>query len=142
MKCPRCGLFNPDYAMRCDCGYDFTKKAVDKSFDQYIKLPGAMQGFFVLQILGVLYFGFHVILTLSGGGSDAIYSTAALAWFAANVILAWQLVYRKNWARYGLVVLTFPLGLLLLSREVRAYCAYGDRDAVASGRTDPPRPPA
>jgi len=24
MKCPQCGLFNPDEAQRCDCGYDFT----------------------------------------------------------------------------------------------------------------------
>ena len=23
MKCPRCGLINPDNAMHCDCGFDF-----------------------------------------------------------------------------------------------------------------------
>ena len=23
MKCPQCGLFSPDSAQRCDCGYDF-----------------------------------------------------------------------------------------------------------------------
>jgi hypothetical protein len=23
MRCPKCGLFNPDIAQRCDCGYDF-----------------------------------------------------------------------------------------------------------------------
>ena len=24
MKCPRCGLFSPDVALRCDCGYQFS----------------------------------------------------------------------------------------------------------------------
>lgn len=28
MDCPRCGLDNPDIAMRCDCGYDFDAKAM------------------------------------------------------------------------------------------------------------------
>jgi len=26
MKCPNCGLTNPDEALRCDCGYDFVRK--------------------------------------------------------------------------------------------------------------------
>ena len=26
MKCPKCGLTNPDDAMWCDCGYDFEKQ--------------------------------------------------------------------------------------------------------------------
>ncbi len=26
MKCPNCGLINPDSALRCDCGYDFSKQ--------------------------------------------------------------------------------------------------------------------
>lgn len=28
MKCPHCGLTNPSTAQRCDCGYDFDKKAL------------------------------------------------------------------------------------------------------------------
>lgn len=28
MKCPRCGLLNPDIAQRCDCGYDFEARTV------------------------------------------------------------------------------------------------------------------
>jgi len=26
VRCPQCGLFNPDTAERCDCGYDFDRK--------------------------------------------------------------------------------------------------------------------
>jgi len=32
MKCPKCGLFNPDSAMRCDCGYDFESAQVKESY--------------------------------------------------------------------------------------------------------------
>jgi len=32
MKCPRCGLINPDGAIRCDCGYDFKTGEVKNSF--------------------------------------------------------------------------------------------------------------
>jgi hypothetical protein len=31
-KCPRCGLFSPDEANRCDCGYDFRTKTVQSSY--------------------------------------------------------------------------------------------------------------
>ena len=32
MNCPICGLFNPDTAVRCDCGYDFPSKEVKESY--------------------------------------------------------------------------------------------------------------
>ena len=31
-KCPRCGLFSPKEAVRCDCGYDFATKTVQASY--------------------------------------------------------------------------------------------------------------
>lgn len=31
MKCPHCGLINPDSSQRCDCGYDFTLKDVPET---------------------------------------------------------------------------------------------------------------
>src|SRR5262245_32656273 len=31
MKCPNCGLFNPDSAQRCDCGYDFASGSMQRS---------------------------------------------------------------------------------------------------------------
>jgi len=32
MKCPICKLENPDIARRCDCGYDFFTKSLEKSY--------------------------------------------------------------------------------------------------------------
>ncbi len=32
MNCPKCKLTNPPEAIRCDCGYDFNTKTMQKSF--------------------------------------------------------------------------------------------------------------
>ena len=32
MDCPRCKLISPATAQRCDCGYDFETKTVEKAF--------------------------------------------------------------------------------------------------------------
>src|SRR5215217_3520717 len=32
LKCPHCGLFSPAEAARCDCGYDFKTKTVERSY--------------------------------------------------------------------------------------------------------------
>jgi hypothetical protein len=31
-ECPHCGLFSPEEAIRCDCGYDFTSQTVQSSY--------------------------------------------------------------------------------------------------------------
>jgi hypothetical protein len=32
VTCPKCGLFSPDEAVRCDCGYDFAAREVRDSY--------------------------------------------------------------------------------------------------------------
>lgn len=32
MECPKCGLINPDSAVRCDCGYDFALGTEKESY--------------------------------------------------------------------------------------------------------------
>ena len=34
MQCPKCRLFNPPTAIRCDCGYDFPTGFVKASYVQ------------------------------------------------------------------------------------------------------------
>lgn len=36
-QCPRCGLWNADSALRCDCGYDFEKGTVEESYSKDIE---------------------------------------------------------------------------------------------------------
>src|SRR5262245_35407815 len=31
-KCPSCDLYNPEFALRCDCGYDFQSRQIEKSY--------------------------------------------------------------------------------------------------------------
>ena len=35
MKCPECGLINPESAMRCDCGYDFQSQRMKESYIEF-----------------------------------------------------------------------------------------------------------
>jgi hypothetical protein len=32
MVCPKCKLINPNTAQRCDCGFDFVTKTVEKPY--------------------------------------------------------------------------------------------------------------
>jgi len=36
MKCPECGLINPDSALRCDCGFDFQSQSTKESYVEFI----------------------------------------------------------------------------------------------------------
>lgn len=55
MKCPHCGLINPDIAERCDCGYDFTAKTVEQAYahaEPEKKAPKSPRGLRVLVFAG------------------------------------------------------------------------------------------
>jgi hypothetical protein len=117
MKCPRCGLLNPEQAQRCDCGYDFKDGIVKKA---YFK-QGLPRGFKTYVILVVVL---NILAAVAAVASGKIANLAgALLW---SILIWWlytRLVQKRNWARLALIVLTFPVGLLLgLSREARLYC--------------------
>lgn len=97
MKCPRCGLFNPDIAGRCDCGYDFTTKTVEKAYFEQ-KLPNVIKTFFIVLILAN---GLNTIASLRSENSYWI--TFNLLWTVIVYPLYLQMTRRKAWARYALM---------------------------------------
>ncbi|MDA2930376.1 hypothetical protein MYX84_10595 [Acidobacteria bacterium AH-259-O06] len=117
MKCPRCGLINPDTAQRCDCGYDFEKGTVESSYYKQ-ELPKDIKTYLIIIVV------VNVLVALAAlMGGDPIRIVFVLIWSAGIYGLYSQLMQKKNWARMALIVLTFPIGLfLMLSREVKLYC--------------------
>lgn len=117
MKCSRCGLISPEFAQRCDCGYDFHTKTVEMAYFTQT-LPKDIRTFLIITVAANFVLG---ILVLMQGDPWRI--AMAGLW---SVVVYWlysRLVMKQNWARIALVVLTFPLGLLVgLSNEARLYC--------------------
>jgi len=121
VKCPRCGLINPEIAQRCDCGYDFVTHGVEKPhFKQ--TLPGQVKGFLILV---VIWNALGVVQAIVWRNVYGI--IAALLWTFALYALYLQMVKKKAWARIALIVLTFPFGLVfLLLPEVKIYVLQKD----------------
>ena len=44
MKCPNCGLENPDSTLKCDCGYNFVKKEIVSKLEENIEKPKIQNG--------------------------------------------------------------------------------------------------
>ena len=121
MDCPRCGLVNPGIAERCDCGYDFKSKKVEKAYFRQ-GLPAPIKTYIGLVVV------VNVLLGIRAIGSARPFTQIGPAVFAAVVYpLYVQLLKKKNWARIALAVLTFPIGtILLLTREVKLYVLQKD----------------
>ena len=116
MECPRCGLLNPDTAIRCDCGYDFQSRTVEKAYFTQ-QLPRWIR---VYLIIVLICNGLVVVVDLASGNIVRFLMTAV--WMAVVYWCYWNLVKKKNWARLALAILTFPIGLWLLGTEARLYC--------------------
>ena len=119
-KCPRCGLVNPDIAQRCDCGYDFEKGTIEKAYIKQ-RFPKDIKTYIsiiiplnLLGIFGAIYLGDFIRIISVAVGTIAIYSFYL------------QLKKKKIWARIALIILTFPIGLILVSNEAKLYCKQKD----------------
>lgn len=122
MDCPRCGLINPDSAQRCDCGYDFITKKVEKPYEEQ-GLPKEIKTWLIIVIVVNLIFIIRSLLS-----DDLMTIVEIVIWSAIICFLYSQLVKRKNWARIALVILSFPIGLILgLSREAKLYCLQSEK---------------
>lgn len=60
MKCPKCGLYNPDNSEKCDCGYNFKSNDININRDYFVRKGNKLkfEGIF-LMIIG---FAFAVFL--------------------------------------------------------------------------------
>jgi hypothetical protein len=116
MECPRCRLINPDTALRCDCGYDFESKTVEKSYFAQ-PLPSGLR---IFVIVVIVWNGIGLVGCLASG--DMIRLLVTGVWMALVYWCYANLVRKKNWARIALIFLTFPIGLWLLGSEARLYC--------------------
>ncbi len=62
MDCPKCKLINPDTALRCDCGYNFSTRQMENSYCYQSNQGMASVGFrfanFIVDIIlsGIVYY--------------------------------------------------------------------------------------
>ena len=88
MNCPRCKLINPDWALRCDCGYDFELGVVGASYsDTELDVPQSKGGRAVLK-LGIKRVGVFVAVSL---GTYLVLSIALGITLGAAGVLSWTL---------------------------------------------------
>ena len=65
VTCPRCGLYNPESAERCDCGYDFASGEVKTSYLSTVHTPRSSRlkrkSIPLMLLLTVLTGGFYYV---------------------------------------------------------------------------------
>jgi len=128
MKCPICGLINPEPAQRCDCGYDFDKGTMEKPY--YIQKPREdskaskvlITAYIILHIIFyTIFIGMFFVIFFNTPPMPVFWSIVTYYGFLCFLYL--QLRKRKNWARITLVIITFPFGSSYYSsQEFKVYC--------------------
>jgi hypothetical protein len=118
MECPRCGLFNPPEAQRCDCGYDFAKGTVERAYFRQA-LPKQMK----TSLLVIILLNLVALITVALAAGDLVRILVAICWAGLMWFLYGMVFLKHYWAYIALIVITFPIGLVLANtREVRLYC--------------------
>ena len=106
MKCPKCGLENPDIAERCDCGYDFASGEMKRSYLTAAQKP-AQEGMFretdyVPFMLGVFLIGGLIAVPLTYGAATGLGYFESLPWALGSCVV-FLVAFRRNgtisWSR-------------------------------------------
>ena len=108
--CPKCGRANPDTALRCDCGYDFSSRAMKVSY----LIPRTLEGpraerwtvGFIL-CLSIMWIGLYAITLelVAGIVRDRMLERASHDGYAAYVSLAGFLIIMPVALLFSLVIL-------------------------------------
>lgn len=77
-RCPNCGLWNSEKAIRCDCGYDFHAQQQSERFTRLQKIKADFRRKYILQIvagvlLSIMYFSREMI------GDDVVFFMTIIA---------------------------------------------------------------
>ena len=85
--CPKCGLANPESAQRCDCGYDFAARSVERS---YANLGNRAERGLTLAQVGVRNMVLGPLVCLAGIAVTLL--TWSLSWATGVYVIAWGAV--------------------------------------------------
>jgi len=141
MRCPHCGLINPSTAQRCDCGYDFDKKAItDKGTPPVEAEPISMAD--RRWLWAARCFAFICTITLGVGFvAEAEFNGPLLTLFTFGpwgllslVLLGFLFLRGKN-------PLAFALGLGTAAPFIALFGGASGEFAWAPGRSMPNWPP-
>jgi hypothetical protein len=126
-KCPHCGLFNPESAQRCDCGYDFEAREL-RSCDLGRKpdeRPRAIsQTAIVLCVFILLGFTFY-----NPEGNPLVFVSLYSPLAAASFALTWYYWRGRNWARW--LVLWWSTGFLFNLRLLGSLTPWQEAVTIA-----------
>jgi hypothetical protein len=96
MTCPRCRLFSPDEAVRCDCGYDFAAREVRDSYlaAHVVQKHGGLTAYLETQarrniLSGVGLLGLGIVImggSYLGSGGVGIVPLGLIVWGGATLL--------------------------------------------------------
>ena len=114
MDCPKCGLINPPEAVKCDCGYEFSKDYKERSSSKSeIKeeSPSPWRLVVLIAVAIFLFFGnFHIITGESIGLRIAKRSSFGFSEIFINVDAITHMPMIAAYSKY-------PLGVQVLQKK-------------------------
>ena len=137
MRCPRCGLINPNDALKCDCGYNFPSSPHAKTTEGGVRIPGSTESHrgigravFSVGFLALLLF--WALLLIGSGGDVEKMKAANLVFLVSVVILSVPRIL--NLGKRG----AWSLGFLVPGLNVYLFflCLYAPRNYARRGALD------
>jgi hypothetical protein len=81
MKCPKCGLINPETALRCDCGYDFATHSVKQSYIEKKPLQARLPHLWIGFAMAALFLVAEFVVAVRKDLDWVLIVVTLIAWF-------------------------------------------------------------